>query len=188
MTSRSNLLLKLWPWLLIIAVLSLGLVLASCAPAPSAAAPTPTKPPRPEMTATPVATDPAASSPQTVASAPTEPQAGPATAEPTKKPAANATVAETNTPEPPSPTPKPASALPSVSSGDVMGSPDYGVQGFLWWKPEVADRDLGLIKDAGFHWVKQLFSWQDIEGAGKGKYDWTNADRVVDQPKRRGSS
>lgn len=62
-----------------------------------------------------------------------------------------------------------------------MASPDYGVQAFLWWRPEVAHRDLGLIRDAGFTWVKQWFAWRDIEGKGKGQYDWTTADRVVDQ-------
>lgn len=67
-----------------------------------------------------------------------------------------------------------------------MASPDSGVQAFLWWREEVADRDLKLIKDGGFNWVKQLFSWQDIEGAGKGQYDWSKADRVVDQVQRAG--
>ena len=67
-----------------------------------------------------------------------------------------------------------------------MASPDYGVQAFLWWQPEVADRDLQLSKDAGFTWVKQLVSWQDVEGAGKGQYDWTNLDRIVDQAEQHG--
>ncbi len=67
-----------------------------------------------------------------------------------------------------------------------MSSPDYGVQAFMWWREEVADRDLGLIKDAGFHWVKQLFSWQDIEGAGRGKYDWSKTDRIVEQVEKAG--
>ncbi len=67
-----------------------------------------------------------------------------------------------------------------------MASPDFGAQAFLWWRGEVADRDLGLLKDAGFRWVKQLFSWQDIEGAGKGQFDWSNADRVVDQVNKSG--
>jgi hypothetical protein len=67
-----------------------------------------------------------------------------------------------------------------------MTSPDFGVQAFLWWREEVADRDLGLIKDAGFNWVKQLFSWQDIEGAGKGQYDWSKTDRIVDQAEKAG--
>jgi hypothetical protein len=61
-----------------------------------------------------------------------------------------------------------------------MSSPDFGAQAFLWWRPEVADRDLGLMRDAGFSWVKQLFSWQDIEGAGEGQYDWTRTDQIVD--------
>ncbi len=67
-----------------------------------------------------------------------------------------------------------------------MASPDFGVQAFLWWREEVSDRDLGLVKDAGFTWVKQLVSWQDIEGAGKGQYDWTNLDRIVEQAQQHG--
>ena len=42
-------------------------------------------------------------------------------------------------------------------------SPGYGFEAYLWWKPEVATRDLGLIRDAGFQWVKQTFAWRDIE-------------------------
>jgi hypothetical protein len=60
-----------------------------------------------------------------------------------------------------------------------MASPDYGIQAFLWWRPEVASRDLGLVKDMGFRWVKQVFAWSDIEGAQKGHYNWTQADNVV---------
>jgi len=62
-----------------------------------------------------------------------------------------------------------------------MASPDYGIQAFLWWQPEIAHRDLGLIRDGGFTWVKQWFAWRDIEGKGKGQYDWSTADRVVAQ-------
>jgi hypothetical protein len=62
-----------------------------------------------------------------------------------------------------------------------MGSPDYGMQAFLWWRPEAAHRDLGLSRDAGFTWVKQSFPWREIEGAGKGHFDWSRADRVVQQ-------
>lgn len=62
----------------------------------------------------------------------------------------------------------------------VMQSPAYGMQAFLWWRPEVADRDLKLIKEAGFGWVKQDFPWREIEGAGKGQFDWSNADTVVE--------
>lgn len=78
-----------------------------------------------------------------------------------------------------SPTLPPPTSPPS--SPPVIASPEFGIQAFLWWRPEVAHRDLGLIRDAGFTWVKQWFAWRDIEGAGKGKYDWETADRVVNQ-------
>ena len=84
------------------------------------------------------------------------------------------------TAESPSDTPAPPTATqrPPVSPG--MASPDYGIQAFLWWRPEVAHRDLGLVRDGGFTWVKQWFAWRDIEGRGKGQYDWSAADRIVD--------
>ncbi|HBY99195.1 MAG: cellulase family glycosylhydrolase [Ardenticatenaceae bacterium] len=59
-------------------------------------------------------------------------------------------------------------------------SPEYGMQAFLWWRPEVADRDLGLIRDAGFGWVKQDFPWREIEGGGKGQFAWERPDKVVE--------
>ena len=70
--------------------------------------------------------------------------------------------------------PPPGGYLPAT-----MGSPDFGGQAFLWWKPEVAQRDLELMKEGGFGWVKQSFAWETIEGAGKGQFDWSIADRVV---------
>ncbi|MCC6457854.1 MAG: SH3 domain-containing protein [Caldilineaceae bacterium] len=72
---------------------------------------------------------------------------------------------------------------PAAGSGNylpaTMTSPDFGGQAFLWWQPEIADRDLTLMKEANFRWVKQTFAWETIEGAGKGVYDWSYADRVV---------
>ena len=62
-----------------------------------------------------------------------------------------------------------------------MQSPDYGMQAFLWWRPEVAQRDLELIRDAGFGWVKQGFAWREIEGTGKGQFDWDCDRSLVDQ-------
>jgi hypothetical protein len=62
-----------------------------------------------------------------------------------------------------------------------MTLPDYGMQAFLWWRPEVAQRDMELIRDAGFRWVKQVFAWREIEGMSKGNFDWSVADRIVTQ-------
>ncbi len=92
-----------------------------------------------------------------------------------------------DTPPPPppeeTPTEAPPTEPPSVPPSDpyYMSSPDYGIQAFLFWRPEVADRDLGLIQDAGFRWVKQEFAWREIEGAEKGAFNWENTDRMVQQ-------
>ncbi|MCL4393408.1 MAG: beta-galactosidase [Chloroflexi bacterium] len=67
-----------------------------------------------------------------------------------------------------------------------MSSPEYGAQAFLWWHPETADRDLGLMKDAGLTWVKQQFAWRDIEGASKGTFDWSHADQAVEVSNAKG--
>jgi hypothetical protein len=81
----------------------------------------------------------------------------------------------------PTDVPVPTSALPQPPKTKSLrlNSPEYGAQAFLWWRPETADRDLGLMRDAGMTWVKQIFAWQDIEGAQKGAYDWSHADQAV---------
>jgi len=79
-------------------------------------------------------------------------------------------------PLPPTDTPKPPAGKPVK-----MKSPDYGMQAFLWWRAEVAQRDMELIRDAGFRWVKQSFAWREIEGLDKDNYDWSVTDRIVDQ-------
>ncbi len=94
---------------------------------------------------------------------------------------ASAEVTPSETP-PPGGVPEPTPTLPQPSSGMVkMKSPDYGMQAFLWWRPEVAQRDLEMVRDAGFGWVKQGFAWREIEGTGKGQFDWDVTDRLVAQ-------
>jgi len=85
----------------------------------------------------------------------------------------------------PSPT---ATALPTPTSWPRvrMASPEYGMQAFLWWHEEAARRDLGLIRDAGFGWVKQHVAWRDVEGAAKGHYDWYFTDRIVGEAEHLG--
>jgi hypothetical protein len=61
-----------------------------------------------------------------------------------------------------------------------LASPEYGIQAFLWWRPEVADRDLNFVREMGFTWVKQGIGWRDVELA-RGEYDWCRADRIVAQ-------
>jgi hypothetical protein len=177
---RSRLTIKTaWPFLLIILVMVAGATLAACGPAAPAATPTPTKTPRPAAAA--ATQEP---SPLPTAAAAT-PQPEP-TAVPSAAPAATKSVSPAATQAEQSPTAPPVPPTAVVKANGSMASPDFGVQTFLWWQPEVADRDLQLSKDAGFKWVKQLVSWQDVEGAGKGQYDWTNLDRIVGQAEKHG--
>jgi len=95
----------------------------------------------------------------------------------------------TPTPPPPTPTPQPgATPTPTVAHPPVseMNTPEYGVHTFVWWSPETRARDAQLAKDAGFAWVKEVFAWRNIEGAGKGIFDWAAADQVVQATNDRG--
>jgi LysM repeat protein len=95
----------------------------------------------------------------------------------------------TPTPSAATPTPKPnTTPTPTVQPGKVtrMNTPEYAVHTFLWWSGENQARDAQLVKDAGFTWVKELFPWRNIEGAGKGIYDWSVADQVVQTVNSRG--
>jgi polysaccharide biosynthesis protein PslG len=80
---------------------------------------------------------------------------------------------------PPTGTP-PAEVAPE-QAGRFFASPEYGIHTFLWWRPEIARRDLALVQDLGFGWVKQSFAWRDIEGLEPGKYDWYRPDLIVDE-------
>lgn len=83
-----------------------------------------------------------------------------------------------------------AGATPAAGAGSYqpasMSSPDYGAQAFLWWRSEIADRDLDLLREGGFNWVKQTFAWETIEGAGPGIFDWSVSDRVVTHVNEKG--
>jgi len=121
----------------------------------------------PAALSSPVSTDGVAATPTEETATPTE--MAPAT--PTEE-------LPTETPVEPT---KTKATAPPTGSPVRMKSPDYGMQAFLWWRPEVAQRDMELIRDAGFGWVKQAFAWREIEGSGKGHFDWSVSDRVVAQ-------
>ena len=60
------------------------------------------------------------------------------------------------------------------------------MQAHLWWDEAIARRDMDLIRDAGFGWVKQNVGWRDVEGAEKGAFDWYFTDRIVADAEQRG--
>ncbi len=65
----------------------------------------------------------------------------------------------------------------------------FGINTFLEQEVEEAKirRSLQLIRDAGFHWIRQEFPWEDIEKPAKGQYwdtkynqsTWDKYDRIV---------
>jgi hypothetical protein len=161
-------------------------VLATACGSQQASLPTaePTLRPLPTQrpTFTPVPPTETAGSPTMVSPLPTPTEMPPTEVLPTVSPT-SAPPSETPTAVPPTeaPTSPPPTATPAPAKPVVMGSPGYGMQAFLWWRSEVAQRDLELIRDAGFGWVKQEFAWREIEGAGKGTFDWEITDRIMDQ-------
>jgi hypothetical protein len=81
----------------------------------------------------------------------------------------------------PPPAPTDWSTLTATFAGAPLQapSPDYGVSVFLWGEPAATGPTINQVKDLGFNWLRQLFQWRAIEGADKGQFDWTEADRVV---------
>jgi hypothetical protein len=67
-----------------------------------------------------------------------------------------------------------------------MASAEYGMEAYLWWDEQIARRDMDLIRDAGFGWVKQNVGWRDVEGAEKGAFNWYFTDRIVADAEERG--
>lgn len=65
----------------------------------------------------------------------------------------------------------------------------FGINTFLEQEVEEAKirQSLQLIRDAGFHWIRQEFPWEDIEKPGKGQFwdtqynysTWDKYDRIV---------
>lgn len=101
----------------------------------------------------------------------------PATAEPTPS---RARPTASPTPAGPEATAT-ATAEPTPDPRHLFDSPEYGIQTFLFWEPEIAKDRLQLVEEMGFGWVKQGFAWRDIEPFEGAEPDWWKPDRVVEQ-------
>ena len=74
----------------------------------------------------------------------------------------------------------------------------YGVNTFLEQEVEPAkvEQAIRMIRDAGFHWIRQEFPWEDLEIHGRGDFTdrrndpprsaWEKYDRIVDLAKQYG--
>jgi polysaccharide biosynthesis protein PslG len=99
-------------------------------------------------------------------------------------PAATSAPVPTLTPRAALPAVPPDSYRPTLDS-PYFQTPEYGIQVFTFWHEDIGARDLDLVNEMGFAWVKQGFGWRDIE-LKKGHYDWSRADRVVAMVEERG--
>ncbi len=141
-----------WAGRALLLALTFSLVLSGCA------RPQPTPTPEPPTAAPSATNTDVPASPVPASSATSAPAPG-ATA--TTAPAATATN---------KPNPAPATIK--------LKSPEYGMQAFLWYKPEVASRDVQMVKQAGFGWIKQNVGWRDVEPS-KGQYLWGPLDDIA---------
>ncbi|HRW04051.1 MAG TPA: cellulase family glycosylhydrolase [Caldilineaceae bacterium] len=74
----------------------------------------------------------------------------------------------------------------------------FGINVFLEQEAEPAKRELAIefAADAGFHWLRQEFTWEDIEIHGKGDFEdrrhepyrsaWAKYDHIVEQAEAHG--
>jgi hypothetical protein len=84
---------------------------------------------------------------------------------------------------------------------DEAGVSPFGINTFLEQEVEPAkrDRQLQMIADAGYAWIRQQFPWYDIEIAGKGYFQdcrhansgpcidaWKKYDNIVDRAEQHG--
>ncbi|MBN1579727.1 MAG: hypothetical protein JXA89_03420, partial [Anaerolineae bacterium] len=56
---------------------------------------------------------------------------------------------------------------------DLTAVNPFGINTFLEQEVEPAKREksMQMIRDAGFHWIRQEFPWEDIEIHGKGDFE-----------------
>ncbi|HFC11550.1 MAG TPA: hypothetical protein ENJ56_01805, partial [Anaerolineae bacterium] len=81
-------------------------------------------------------------------------------------------------PIPTLPTPQTTSIKTDEPINMLFASPAYGMHLTTWWQPDVIWRDMDLVKEMGFGWVKQPVAWSDIE-KGQDGFDWYFLDEVI---------
>ncbi len=83
-----------------------------------------------------------------------------------------------------SPVEQPTLVLPTATPWPVprtFEGPEYGVNLHVWWDAWASQRDWRLAWEAGFAWAKQGLPWRDVRPFPDQPYDWTHADRIVEE-------
>lgn len=87
---------------------------------------------------------------------------------------------------PATPTPRPSDLGAGLVTQRAFPSIGYGIQAFLWWNDALRPRDLELVRQMRFQYVKQIFGWRDIQPDSALPPTWSHADAVVDEANYRG--
>lgn len=75
------------------------------------------------------------------------------------------------------PVPGPAPVARRLAPAVDLARLQYGMRAHLWWQDQ--NREVNLVKNAGFGWVGQQIEWAYVERV-KGQPDWAEVDRMVD--------
>ena len=93
---------------------------------------------------------------------------------------------------------RPRPKLDPFTPVEYAGVNPYGVNTFLEQEVELAKREraVAMVAEAGFHWIRQEFPWEDIEIHGKGDFEdrrqqpyrsaWEKYDNIVDLAEKYG--
>lgn len=84
------------------------------------------------------------------------------------------------------PSPSPAATASASGGKTVIDGLGYGFHTMLWLNPPTQERDLNLVKDAGFGWIKQRWEWRYLEPKKKGEIDWHRSDILVQEANKKG--
>jgi hypothetical protein len=95
--------------------------------------------------------------------------------------------------EPPTPTPSPtpqaraaatATPRPAVSAAPAGTGFGYGLD--VWMMEQPRGPIINAVKTLGFQWVHQKVRWKNVEGNGKGQFNWGSLDAMVDDAANNG--
>lgn len=81
---------------------------------------------------------------------------------------------------------KPAGTAVTPAGKGLIDGLGYGFHTMLWLNPPTEERDLKLVKDAGFGWIKQRWEWRYLEPKKKGEIDWHRSDILVQNANKAG--
>src|SRR5258708_23710587 len=79
------------------------------------------------------------------------------------------------------PTARPTDLGANLIQHEAFPSLSYGIQAFLWWNAYTRSRDLELVRQMRFDYVKQIVDWNALRADPNSPYEWQTLDVVVNE-------